>query len=352
MARAGRGARRARSRSGRPLRHLVAHERHPRRGHVAHDARRPGARDRVPLPRRGALAERADCRDARLVPNRPVARLDGCYRSAGRGRCTGHHGQRFAVRTSACTTTRRDADPADNPARGKPAPARDTARRELLAVPRERQRDLPADGLAPVPDLLPDVDRSRHQSLPRCRVLDHRRAVRPPLRQGDVDGRREHARCQRSRPGRLAPPGRGRHVRRRGEQAPAAEGRRPRHVPHPHRPLLPARSASDEGPWDLSGFLRQRGCDRLRHVPHRGPLLARADRQCLLDAAGAHLTHTRQADVPVDRSGSHGALPREPGSDSRRRPRRDLARDRRAAHAASATSRTGGRRASAPRSAS
>ena len=58
----------------------------------------------------------------------------------------------------------RHADPAP---RDRPAPARNTAGRELVPAPRERQRRLPADGLAPVPDVLPDVDRRGHQPLPR-----------------------------------------------------------------------------------------------------------------------------------------------------------------------------------------
>ncbi len=54
------GARRPRGRVGRPLRDLVAHDRHPRREHVTNDPRRSRAGDGIPLPRRRALAERHD----------------------------------------------------------------------------------------------------------------------------------------------------------------------------------------------------------------------------------------------------------------------------------------------------
>ena len=58
------------------------------------------------------------------------------------------------------------------------------------------------------------------------------------------------------------------------EQAPAAEGRRPRDVPHAHRQVLAARRAAPERQGDLPGLLRQRRRHRLRHVSRRGALLA------------------------------------------------------------------------------
>ena len=296
---------------------------------VTHDARRPRAGDGIPLPRRRALAERHDRRGARVVPDRPLARLDGSDGNCLRGRCHRHGGERLALRPPTGAAARRHADTAGDPARVEPAPAGDadwsraprrsasTATRSSRAWSGASARRTTRRRSAPA---------STSSSVSRCSNPDEQFDRLAGRAMSTVDASTPGV--SGPGPGRLAPGGRSRHVRRRREQAPAAEGRRPRHVPHPHRPLLAARSTADEGQGDLSRLLRQRGRDRLRHVPGRGPLLARADRQRLLDAAGARRAHPRQADLPVDRSGSDGALPREPGSDPRRRPRRDLARDR------------------------
>ena len=50
-------------------------------------------------------------------------------------------------------------------------------------------------------------------------------------------------------------------------QAPAAQGRRARDVPHPDRPLLRACRAAAERQGDLPRLLRERRRDRLRHLP-------------------------------------------------------------------------------------
>ncbi len=109
--------------------------------------------------------------------------------------------------------------------------------------------------------------------------------------------------------GRLAPAGRGRRLGRRSGEAPDAEGRRQGHVPDAHRPLLCRRRAWPVRERHLPGLLRQRRRHRLRHLPGRGALLARADRQRLLDAARADRADRREAHVPVDRGRSDGALP-------------------------------------------
>ena len=99
----------------------------------------------------------------------------------------------------------------------------------------------------------------------------------------------------------------------------------------------------------LSGSLRGRRRHRLRHVSGRGALQPRADRQRVLDAARARPADEGQADLPVDRGGPDGALPRERGSHARRRAARRRGSRSPAARAGSDTSPTTGRRTSATR---
>ena len=300
----------------------------PAARHVAHDARRARARDDVPLPRRRALAERADAETRGSFRTDPWPGSTAATAVPAAADAAGHHGQRIAVRPPPALPPRRDAGPADNAAAASPLPPGTPLVESSSPLRVNGNAVFPRMVWRQCPTLLPDVHRRRHQRLPRRELLEHRGAVRPPRRQGDVDGRR-------LAPRRLAAPARSAGTSRTRPTSPSASATSSRsRRAHGRVTFLTltdqfsaTRSAPHEGPI-YPGLLRQRRRHRLRHVSRRGALHPRADRQRLLDAARARRADERQADVPVDRGGADGALPRERGSDARRRPRRDVARDR------------------------